>query len=361
MASQSFALNDAATVKLWSKRMDAEALYKTQASEYIGEGKGSLAQVQTETKKGAGDFVKFGIRMQATGDGTTEGETQEGNEESITRHMDGLVINELGHAFRTEKGDTSISEQRVPYNFREEMYETASDWYATRKDVIFFNQLAGNTAETRAKYFGFNAPSAPTATRIIRAKALTTDQAIAGDSTATFKLSDIDKMVNVAETTSPMFRPLKGMGPDVDWVCFIHPDQELSLRGDTATAGNWFDLQGKKLQGGEGGKNGLYTGALGIYNRTMLVKTKYLPRGIHSSTGAVQTNTRRAVFCGAQAMAVAYGQNSGPTKYTWVEELFDYKRSFGVRVSSIFGMKKTVYNSVDNASIVYTTYAAPAV
>lgn len=361
MATQTFPVNDPAAVKLWSKRMDAEALYKTIASEYIGEGKTNLAQIQTETSKGSGDYVKFGIRMQATGDGTTEGETQEGNEESITRYMDGIYINELGHAHRTKDGDTTIDVQRVPFNLREECYDSLTDWYATRKDVAFFNQLAGNTAETRGKYTGFNAAIAPSSTRIIRAKALTTDQAVAGDNTATFKLSDIDKMVNIAETTSPMFRPIAGLGPNVDWVCFIHPDQELSLRADTATAGNWFDLQGKRLQGGEGGKSGIYTGQLGVYNRTLLVKTKYLPKGIHSTTGAVQSNTRRAVFCGAQAMAVAFGKGGGPSKYRWIEETFDYQREFGVRVSTIFGMKKTTYNNVDNATIVYTTYAAPAV
>lgn len=361
MAKQTFPVGHPLAVKLWSKRMDAEALYKTIASEYIGEGKGSLAQIQTETRKGPGDYVKFGIRMLANGDGTTEGETQEGNEESITRFNDGLYINELGHAHRTADGETSIDVQRVPYNLREECHDSLTDWFADRKDTVFFNQLAGNTAVTDPKYTGFNATIAPSSTRIIRAGALSTDQAVAGDSTKTFRLSDIDKMVNIAETTSPMFRPIKKLGSEVDWVCFIHPDQELSLRGDTATAGNWFDLQGKKLQGGDGGKNGLYTGQLGIYNRTLLVKTKYLPAGIHSSSGAVQTNTRRAVFCGAQAMAVAFGKSGGPNKYKWVEQMFDYDREFGVRVSSIFGVKKTVYNNVDFATIVYTTYAAPAI
>lgn len=360
MATQTFGVNDAATVKLWSKRMDTEALYKTQASEFIGESKSSLAQIMTELQKGSGDYVKFGIRLQPNGDGTTEAETQEGNEEAIARAMDGLYINELGHAHRTADGDTTIDVQRVPYNLREELKDSLVDWYAKRKDVSFFNQLAGNTAETRAKYTGFNATIAPSSTRIIRAGALTTDQAVEADSTKVMKLSDIDKMVNIAETTTPMFRPLRGLGKDIDYVLFIHPDQELSLRADTATAGNWFDLQGKRLQGGDGNKNGIYTGQLGVYNRTLIVKTKYLPNGVHSTSGAAQTHTRRAVFCGAQAMAVAYSKAGGDTKYKWVEQMFDYNRQFGVRVSTIFGMKKTVYNSVDNATIVYTTYAAPA-
>jgi N4-gp56 family major capsid protein len=360
MATQRFGVNDAATVKLWSKRMDAEALYKTIASEYIGKDKSSLAQIQDETQKGAGDYVKFGIRMLAQGDGTTEGETQEGNEESITRYMDGLYINEIGHAHRTADGKTTIDVQRVPYDLREECYDSLTDWFSARKDTMFFYQLAGYTAEARAKFYGFNAPVAPSSTRIFRGGSLSTDQAVGGDTTAVLKLSMIDKCVNRAETTTPMFRPIKGLGPDVDWVLFIHPDQELSLRADTSTAGNWFDLQGKKLQGGEGGKNGLYTGQLGVYNRTLIVKTKFVPQGVHSTAGTAVSNNRRAIFCGAQAMAVAFGRGGGPNKYTWIEETFDYQRAFGVRASTILGMKKTIYNSVDNATIVLSTYAAPA-
>ena len=167
-------------------------------------------------------------------------------------------------------------------------------------------------------------------------------------------------MVNRAKTTTPMLRPIKGLGKDVDYVLFIHPDQTLSLRADTATAGNWFDLQGKKLQGGDGNSNGLYTGALGIYNRTLIVENFRVPQGVHGSTGATLANTRRAIFCGAQALAVAFGKNGGKNKFTWKEELFDYEREFGVRASAIMGLKKVVYNNADFGTITLTTYAAPA-
>jgi N4-gp56 family major capsid protein len=146
----------------------------------------------------------------------------------------------------------------------------------------------------------------------------------------------------------------------VDYVCFIHPDQVLSMRADVATVGNWFDLQGKRLQGGEKDNNGLYTGALGIYNRTLLVENTRVPSGINSTTGVAVSNTRRAIFCGAQAASWAYGKGGGKNKFKWVEELFDYDRELGVRASAIFGCKKTVYNSVDYGTIVLGSYALPA-
>lgn len=361
MAVHTIGVNDALAVKLWSNRMDVEALKETTAYEFMGTGAGSLAQIMTETQKGAGDSIKWGIRMLATGEGTTENETQEGNEEGLTRYSDVMVINELGHAHRV-RAEGTIDRQRVPYDMREECYDSLKDWTADRVDTWFFNQLAGNTvAGLSTKYSGFNAAIAPSATRILRGgSALTTDQAVNGDATAVFKLSLIDKAVNIAKTTSPMLRPIKGLGKDVDYVCFIHPNQTLSLRADTATAGNWFDLQGKRLQGGETAASGLYTGALGIYNRTLIVENNRVPLGVHSTTAAAQSLTRRAIFCGAQSLGVAFGKGGGKNKFKWVEELFDYDRELGVRSSFIAGVKKTVYNSVDYGTIVLSTYAAPA-
>lgn len=358
MTTATVGVNDALAVKLWSNRMDVEALKETVANEYIGSGSGSLCQIMTETQKGAGDQIRWGIRMLATGEGTSEDETQEGNEEGLTRYADTMLINELGHAHRV-RNEGTIDRQRVPYDMREECYESLKDWYADRIDTAFFNQLAGNTVQTNDKYTGFNATIAPSTSRKFWANSKTADEQLAA-STEDFKLSMIDKAVNRAKTTSPMLRPIKGLGKDVDYVCFVHPDQVLSLRADTATAGNWFDLQGKRLQGGEKDGSGLYTGALGIYNRTLLVENTRVPKGVHSGTGAEVANTRRAIFCGAQSAAIAFGKGGGKNKFKWVEDLFDYDRELGVRASSIFGIKKTVYNSVDYGTIVLATFAAPA-
>ena len=198
MATHTIGVNDALAVKLWSNRMDVEALKETTAYEFMGTGAGSLCQIMTETQKGAGDSVKWGIRMLATGEGTTENETQEGNEEGLTRYSDALLINELGHAHRV-RAEGTIDRQRVPYDMREECYDSLKDWSADRVDTWFFNQLAGNTVQSNLKYTGFNAPIAASATRIIRANAKTTDQTLAA-TTENFTLSLIDKAVNVDQS-----------------------------------------------------------------------------------------------------------------------------------------------------------------
>ena len=41
----------------------------------------------------------------------------------------------------------------------------------------------------------------------------------------------------------------------------------------------------------------------------------------------------------------------------WVEELFDYENQLGVSAAMIWGLKKSIYNSIDFSTIVVQTYA----
>lgn len=84
MATTSFGVNDALAVKLWSKELAVEALKKTYFANFIGSGASSLIQLKTETSKGAGDRITYGLRMQASGDGVLGDGVLEGNEESLT-------------------------------------------------------------------------------------------------------------------------------------------------------------------------------------------------------------------------------------------------------------------------------------
>ena len=95
--------------------------------------------------------------------------------------------------------------------------------------------------------------------------------------------------------------------------------------------------------------NPIFTGALGVYNGVILRENPRIP--------TVVANTRRAIFCGAQAATFAVGQNNTPEKMSWVEELFDYENQLGVSAGMIFGAKKSVFNSTDFGVLVMSTYA----
>ena len=144
-----------------------------------------------------------------------------------------------------------------------------------------------------------------------------------------------------------MIRPLRVDGED-KYLCFLHPYQVTDLRQSTAT-GQWLDIQ-KAVYMGSKEKNPIYSGALGEYNNVIIHESFRVP--------SVTAGVYRAVFCGAQAAAIGFGQDNGPTKMTWVEELFDYGNQLGVSAGLIFGAKKLVFNSQDFGAIVIATYAA---
>jgi N4-gp56 family major capsid protein len=347
-----YGVNHALSNKLWAKKLNVEALKDTYFGKFMGEGASNMIQVKSELSQNAGDKVTIGLRVQLNGDGVTEGQTQQGNEEDLTTYNDALVINELSHAVRV-KNKNSIDAQRVPFNLRNEGKDGLTDWYANRFDTCMANHLAGNTLVTDPRYTGNNAVTAPT--NIYRPGGATDDATINGDNTKTMNLQFLDALVERARTMSPMIRPVK-VGGRKKYLAFLHDYQVTALRTNT-NSGQWLDIQKAALAGGAGKESLIYSEALGEYNDVILHRWNRLPNGI-SNAGAYQTSTRRGVLCGAQAAAVGFGKEfSAGSHFKWVEELFDYERELGVSAQTVWGIKKSVFNGNDFAVIPFTTYA----
>lgn len=356
MASTEYGVNHPLAVKLWSKRMIREALKQTYVSRFMGMSTNSLVYVKNELAKTAGDRIRCPLRMQLSGDGVSGDETLEGNEESLTTYQDDIFIDQLRHAVRS-KG--KMTEQRVNHSIREEARSGLSDWLADRLDVWFFNQAAGYTAQTNTKYTGLQAAIAPSTTagntRQIFADGTHTTEASLS-TTDVFQLTFIDRALAVAKTSTPLIRPIRYQGGEY-YVCFLHPYQVYNLRTDaTANRVTWYDTQKARVQGGlDQGDSPIFNGALGMYNGVILHESTRVPNGV--TAGAAETDTRRAVLCGAQSVLFATGQTEDPDSPNWYEELFDYGNQLGVKAGLIGGMKKTVYNSIDFGTIVISTYA----
>jgi N4-gp56 family major capsid protein len=288
-------------------------------------------------------------------------DTLEGAEEALTFYRDTVTIDQIRNAVRSAG---KASEQRVPYSMREEARQALGDWIANMLDTSFFNQIGGYTTESDTRKTGMQATAAATSGRIfvgnIGAGGSASTEAslstVAAPSTnALLTLKDIDRCVAVAKTASPMIRPIR-MGGEEYYVMFIHPNQTFWLRSQTGTQGSWGDIQKAAMMGGQIKDNPLFTGALGVYNNVILHESSRVPLTVASADG----NFRRAVFCGAQAAVVAFGQNSGGMKTTWNEELFDYGNQLGVGAGILWGLKKTQFNSADFGTIVVSSYAAAA-
>ena len=361
MADTNFGVNHPLAVKLWSKMLFYESLKTTWAKKFMGTDSNSLCQILDDTKKDAGDQIRWGLRMQLTGAGISGDNTLEGNEENLVFQYDQVVIDQLRHATRS-KG--KMSEQRVPYEIREEGRQGLTDWFADRSDTWFFNHLAGNTAETDARYYGFNAPVAPDAAHYTGANDAATEASLSAGTAYILKLGDIDRVVAKAKTLTVPIRPIRINGGDY-YALFLHPFQVYQLRRDTNTL-QWADIQKAAMMGGQISSNPLFTGALGMYNGVVMHEAVRIPNIVNTPASGGVTVHRRAVFAGAQALALAFGQNQSQNKMSWVEELYDYKNSLGVSAGIIGGMKKAVFNTgaggtaEDFATIVIGSYA-PAV
>ena len=244
-----------------------------------------------------------------------------------------------------------MSEQRIPFSIREQARQGLADWWAGRIDEACFNQLTGASNVTDTRFTGGNSTAAFTSNGRTFPNGLSSEASVASGTTSNiFKLNYIDQAVERARTNTPLIRPLKVDGED-KFLIFLHPYQVTDLRQNTAT-GQWLDIQ-KSMYRGSKQNNPIYNGALGEYNGVIIHESTRIPSG----AAAVTTNVSRALFMGAQAGVIAFGQGYAENKLSWVEELFDYGNQLGVSAGLIFGAKKTQFNSQDFATIVIPTYA----
>lgn len=354
MSYTSFGVNDAYAVKLYAKTLAVAERDTLDIAPLMGNDDNSIIQIKTETSKGAGDRVTFGLRARLSGDGLTETETAEGNGEALSIYSDAVLINELGHNVAVRSQNT-IDAQRVPFDLRNQARDGLAEWWADRKSASFFNQVCGYTPQTNTKYTGLNTITAPTSGRKIVAGSGANDENIT--SADIFTLDLIDQAVEMAKVGNNMIRPIR-IGGQPKYVMYLHPYQVTSLRTNSAS-GQWLDIQKAAMAGGQITNSPVYTGALGEYNGVILRQSQDVTQGVNSSTSAAITTVRRAVLLGAQACVCGFGQaNYGPTKYRWNEEMLDHRRKLEVSAWSIWGMKKTVFNAADFGTLVVSTYAS---
>lgn len=364
MSYTSYATGDAETNKLWSKMLAAAERDSLDVAPLMGKSEKSIIHIKDETEKGAGDKVTFTLRTRLTGKGIGASGTAEGNAESLATYTDSIYIDELGHNVGA-KSQFTIDAQRVPFNLREECKNALSDWWRDRKVAVMFNQACGYTpantesATSGAFYVGHNTAIAPAGTtglvRQIWAGSAADDQSLT--SSDPFVLSLIDRAVEAARSGNRMINPVT-VGGQNKYVVYLSEGQVTQLRTDAGTGG-WQDITKFTYSGVDVSKNPLYSGALGEYNGCILRRSQDVTRGVNASTGAADTDTRRAVLMGAQGLVAAFGRKGyGPSKYRWNEELLDHKRKLEVSAWSVWGMKKAQFNSVDHGVLVISTYCA---
>jgi hypothetical protein len=112
---------------------------------------------------------------------------------------------------------------------------------------------------------------------------------------------------------------------------------------------------------------------MGMYENVLLFSDAHIPYGnslsntkpgqsLFPADASASTdyhyNTARAVFLGAQAGVVGFGRAMDwPMRVKWVEELLDGANQLRVTGGMIFGVKKTIFNSIDFGVIIISSWA----
>jgi len=365
MAEWNYGVNDAATVKLFSHRLFKQAIQATTVwklcniSSSVEDGQ-NICQILDDTQKSEGDQITYDILAELEGAGVQGDNILAGNEEAISTFTDSLVINQLRHPVLV-KG--AMSQQRVPFNKRDQAKLKLANWWAKRFEVSAVNHLAGNTNQADTRYTGNNAVSAPSS-MVIAAGAANEGALVNGNG---FTIDLIDTCVAIAHTRVTPIRPIQLDGMEIFGVMFIHPLQTRSLRANF-TAGQWGAIQSDALAGGQITKNPIFSGAIGLYNNVIIHESAYAPYG-SAAQAVVGGRTRynalgtasvaRGFFVGAQALCLAFGRAySDDMRLKWFEELFDGGNQLRVAAGAIFGMKKTRFNSEDYGVVTVSSFEA---
>lgn len=358
MADTDFQVNSPLAVKRWSDELMKEALKKCYFMRWMGTSSNSLIQIKTELNKGPGDRVTFGIRQQLSGAGIAGDGTLEGNEEALITYTQNLIIDQLRHATRS---NGEMSEQRVTFNLREENRDALADWWADRWDYWIINQATGLSTQADVRYTGMQAATAPDADHMVLGNigptvasgiVATAEASLSATSTARFHLGLIDRARERAALAVNTFRPVMVDGEE-RFVAILHPYQVTSLRQSTAST-QWSDIQLAALAARDNSDNPLYSGAIGMYNKTVLFDSTRIPAVVGATGGT--NNVYRALFLGAQAVCVGFGRKSGKGTMSWNEKTFDYDNKLGVKAGCIAGAVKTRFNGSDFAAITMSTY-----
>lgn len=358
MAEWVYQSNNTLTNKRWAKLMLSQFMLDTWFLRLASKEDTSMIQILDDLQKHAGDSVTYGVSQLLSGAGVLDLNTLTGNEEAPVTYGDALLIHELAHAVLLVG---PISNQRVLFDRRKIGRNRLADWYAARVDHGGANQLAGYTPQTDTRYTGLNAvtgPSGSTATaggtgRQILPAAITDPTNIT--SSNSFVLGFWDTAVQRAKSLTSGIRPLKVSGR-VLYVGVMHPSQVTDMRTNTNSA-QWFDIQKAAMTGGDIGDNPIFWNALGMYHGVLLHENSRITNSVGIASGAAVANTKRALFCGAQAATLAFGRSEGESqKFRWLEELRDFGRQIGIGVSAIWGLKKVTFNSTDFGVIVIDSY-----
>jgi len=370
MALTNFASLTSNQLTAWSRDFWRVARNLSFVNQFAGTGQNAMVQRVTElTKSDKGTKAVITLLADMTGDGVTGDNTLEGNEEALRAYDITIELDQLRFANRIAG---RLADQKSVVNFRETSRDALAYAMADRMDQLVFLTLSGvaythknnGALRTTSSTTGLELAdlefasdvSAPTGDRHRRWDA--TNGLVAGDTTAVVAADSMsyECIVNLkAYAKDNYLRGIRGQGGDEVFHLFVTPQQMKALKLDSDFLAN------VRNAGIRGPSNQLFAGSSSLMVDGIMVhefrhvfNTSGATAGTSSNAGAAgykwgadaDVNGARALFCGAQALAMA---DIGLPEV--VEDTFDYGNQQGISIGKIFGLRKPKYNSDVSGSV----------
>jgi N4-gp56 family major capsid protein len=304
-----------------------------------------------------------------TGDGITGDNTLEGNEEALRAFDITIELDQLRFANRIAG---RMTDQKTVVNFREQSRDALAYAIADRCDQLAFLTLSGvaytlknnGALRTTSATAGHELVdlefasdvSAPTSDRHRRWDA--TNGVVAGGTNNLTAADTISYKCIVelkAYAKDNYIRGIRGGGNQETFHMFVTPQQMADLKLDSDFLAN------VRNAGVRGTANSLFSGSSSLMVDGVMIhefrhvfNTSGATSGSSGNAGAAgykwgagaNVDGARALFCGAQALAMA---DIGLPEM--VEDTFDYGNQSGISVGKIFGLRKPKYNSDISGSV----------
>jgi len=366
MALTNFGTLTGDQLQTWSRDFWKVARNQSFINQFAGSGSNAMVQRVTElTKNNKGTKANITLLADMTGDGITGDFTLEGNEEALRAYDISIELDQLRFANRIAG---RMTDQKTVVNFREQSRDALAYAMADRCDQLAFLTLSGvaytfkNNGALRTVVGGAvngqelvdlefaSDVSAPTAARHRRWDA--TGGLVAGATNAVVAADKIsyECIVNLkAYAKDQYIRGIRGAGNQETFHMFVTPQQMADLKLDASFLAN------VRNAGVRGTTNSLFSGSSSLMVDGVMIhefrhvfNTSGAASGVSGNAGAAgykwganaDVNGARALFCGAQALAMA---DIGLPEM--VEDTFDYGNQSGISVGKIFGFRKPKYNS----------------
>lgn len=322
MSKTGFTTNSAETVKLWNENLFRDTVKASYFSKFMGTSSDSIVQVKSDLQAQRGDRVRFAIRMRLEGAGVTEGQTLEGNEESLTSYTTDLTLKQWRHAVRD---DGAMSRQRAMFSISEESQSALMDRTTEKIDQECFDALQLSPSK---EFFAGTATSDATIT--------------ASDLLTPAKISEMKAWaVTGGNRAQTPLRPVM-IGGKKHYVMLIHPEVGYDLKQDTT----WNNAQQNANIRGNG--NPIFDGALGMWDNVIIHEHENVKLVDNLGAGGNIHGTK-CLFMGAQSLLWAWGKRPEVKA-----KKFDYDNEDAYSIGMIYDTQKPVFNGKDYGSVGFT-------